>query len=74
MTFEEQLDRDVTRRNARDADRFDRWCLAAERAEPLIGELVRDGRSVFYTYPPGGKYREGSKAELIDWLVRYRYV
>lgn len=58
MTFEEQLDRDVTRRNARDADRFDRWCLAAERAEPLIGELVRDGRSVFYTYPPGGKYRE----------------
>lgn len=56
----------------------DRVIARADRphdaAEKFIGELVREGRTVYYICPPGGKYREGSRVELIQFLIRNRYV
>jgi hypothetical protein len=71
--------------NARE-DRIDRlrmvtenrYCARFERlfdkADAMIGELCRDGRTVFYVFPVGGKYREGDRAGLINFLIRNKYV
>jgi hypothetical protein len=35
------------------------------REHPGIGMLVRNGRTVFYTYPVGGTYLEASDPEVL---------
>lgn len=42
-------------------------------AGKMIGELVRDGKPVFYVWPQGGKYREDQRAGLIAFLIRNNY-
>ena len=42
-------------------------------AEKMIGTLCRDGQEVYYVFPQGGKYREGSWYELISFLIRNKY-
>ena len=66
--------------NVKEARRFaaeDRFLARIERreneAEQMIGELMRNGKTVFYVYPQGGKYREGSRVELIAFLIRNNY-
>ncbi|AKF13611.1 hypothetical protein PHIN3_348 [Sinorhizobium phage phiN3] len=44
------------------------------RAEQMIGELCRDGCPVYYVMPAGGRYREGARVELVDFLIRNNYV
>jgi len=62
-------------RRVRNEDRaWNRYCVQADKAESMIGELVRDGKAVFYVFPAGGKYREGSKIDLTDFLIRNGYV
>ena len=61
-------------RRMKEADRFLARMEKRERAaEQMIGELVREGRTVFYTFPAGGKYREGTFGELIAHLIARRY-
>jgi hypothetical protein len=54
-------------------------CLAkAEKkesaADKMIGELIRDGKVVYYIFPVGGRYRESkSFFELVDFLTRNKY-
>lgn len=43
------------------------------QAEMMIGELCREGRAVYYVWPQGGKYREGSRGDLIVFLLRNNY-
>jgi hypothetical protein len=40
------------------------------RADQMIGEL-NSGK--LYVYPVGGKYREGTRKELIAFLLRNKY-
>jgi hypothetical protein len=42
-----------------------------DAADRMIGTLS-SGKS--YVYPVGGKYREGSRGDLIDFLIRNKYV
>lgn len=42
-------------------------------AEQMIGELCREGKQILYVWPQGGKYREGTRRELINFLIRNRY-
>jgi len=58
-------DRALARREKQEA-RIDRECL--------IGELCRDGKPVYYFFPAGGKYREGTKGEVIDYIIRRGFV
>lgn len=55
----------------------DRYLANIERretaAETMIGELTREGRTVYYVWPQGGKYREGTRADLIAFLIRNNY-
>lgn len=72
-TFEAILD---TRRDTR-ADRdYATYLRRAERedaADEQIGTLTRDGKAVLYVWPTGGKYREGTRFELTDYLIRNQY-
>jgi hypothetical protein len=57
----------------------DRFLARRERleakAEPMIGELVREGRTVFYAFPAGGSYREStSHYDVVEFLIRNHYV
>jgi hypothetical protein len=43
--------------------------MTKNEAEAMIGELYRNGKTVHYVWPVGGTYREGSKLELLKWLM-----
>lgn len=71
---DEWLDAKQKRRmivEARAIDRLEKKEAAAGR---MIGELCRAGKEVLYIYPVGGKYREGTYSELVNFLVRNSYV
>ena len=73
MTIDEQIDARVIRR-FKSEDRFLRRIERRENeAEAMIGELCRNGRTVYYVYPAGGKYKEGSRQDLIAYLLRKGY-
>lgn len=66
-----------TQLNATQARRLaaqDRYLTRLEKreaaAEKMIGELS-SGKC--YVFPVGGKYREGSRAELVSYLIRRGY-
>jgi hypothetical protein len=73
MTLDEQIDARLIRR-FKSEDRFLRRIERREnQAEAMIGELCRSGRTVYYVYPAGGKYKEGSRQDLIAYLLRKGY-
>ena len=71
QSIEQQLDAKMARRLAAESRYLDRLERKEAKAERMIGELV-SGK--LYIYPVGGKYREGTRAELISFLIRNRYV
>lgn len=70
MNLYQQLEASQARRMAAQ----DRYLARLERreaeAEKIIGEL---GSGKFYVWPIGGKYREGTRGELIAFLIRNKY-
>lgn len=60
-------------RTRRDERAYEARGAREDRAEALIGELMRDGRTVHYVYPAGGTYREGSRVDLLAYLLRRGY-
>ncbi|TAN57141.1 MAG: hypothetical protein EPN20_17570 [Magnetospirillum sp.] len=62
------------RRMANEARYLDRQERLERLALPMIGELCRSGKPVLYVWPEGGKYREGTQTELVDFLIRNHYV
>lgn len=72
--FDRNLDAKQSRRmhvENRYLSRLEKMTVAAER---MIGELCRNGATVYYVFPNGGKYREGGFIELVDYLIRNKYV
>jgi hypothetical protein len=76
MNIDRQLEiNDIRRERAND-----RYLDRIDAAQGLIGELCRDGRTVYYTNLRSrdgrltGKTKEGSYADLLGYLVRNRYV
>lgn len=62
-------------RRVRNEDKaWDKLTRQWDAAERMIGELIRDGEQVFYVWPAGGRYREGYYIELVEFLIRNRYV
>lgn len=68
--IEQQMDARINARMSRDYAAFERMAKREEAAEEMIGQL---GSGKFYVYPVGGKYREGSKQELVSFLIRNNY-
>jgi dipeptidyl aminopeptidase/acylaminoacyl peptidase len=72
-SFDAILDTRRDAREDRDYVTYQRLAKREGEAEDQIGELTRDGRTVFYVWPTGGKYREGSRSELVSFLIRNQY-
>lgn len=72
------IDAMLNNRELRRAKAEDRWVEKMDRlyplAESMIGELCREGKTVYYIYPVGGRYREGNYFDLVNFLIRNRYV
>lgn len=77
MNIHQQLEANQNRRMASER-RFlaglDALNAREDEAESMLGNLVRDGKVVYYVFPVGGRYREGSRLDLIAFLVRNNYV
>jgi hypothetical protein len=71
--YERHLEARQSRRMAAE----DRFLGRIEKLETaayaMVGELCREGKTVFYIFPVGGHYREGTRAELISFLIRNNY-
>ena len=70
MNLDRQMEINEARHDAADM----RYLAKAEKAEAMLGELGRDGKTVYYFFPVGGRYREGSYGEMTSFLIRNRYV
>lgn len=70
MNIHQQLSGNQNRRMANES----RYLSVIEKreayAETLIGEL---SSGKFYVWPVGGKYREGTRSDLIRYLIRNKY-
>ena len=73
MTEDRRIDNLERRHLAAEA----RWLAKQERldqlAEPLIGELCRNGRTVYYVNTLKGP-REGDRPALVAFLARNNYI
>lgn len=79
-----KFERLLEARNSRRLAREDRFLSRAERreseAEKLVGELCRDGVTVYYVNlldrrgRATGKIRTGSQFELVQYCLRNNYV
>lgn len=74
MNTDERINKLLDTREKRREAANDRYLAKLEKAEQRIGELMRNGKTVYYFWPPGGKCREGDYAELISFIIRNRYV
>jgi len=73
MDINAQLDARQARRMASNARAEARLVRREALAESMLGQVVRDGKIVWYAWPQGGKYREGNPADLISFLIRNKY-
>jgi hypothetical protein len=69
--FERQMEAKHTRRLKAELKTDARLTRLENKAEAMIGELA-GGKC--YIFPVGGKYREGTKIELLEFLIRNKYV
>ena len=72
--YERYLEGRDKRRHTIDAKAEAKLDRQYDKAEIMVGEVCREGKTVYYIYPIGGRYREGPKHELVDFLIRNRYV
>jgi hypothetical protein len=79
--FERQMDRNARRRNAADDRAIDRLDKQMTEAEQLVGELMRDGKTIFYIciLKASGKHAGRTKefdmrGDAINYLIRNHYV
>lgn len=76
LEYERHLDAIMARRVAAENRALDRLERRERAAEPLIGEMCRDGRMVNYiNLRPlhKGRIKVGAYSELMDYLLRNRY-
>jgi hypothetical protein len=74
QSYEAFLDGRQSRRMKNEDAAIARGDRQYDAAINMIGELCRDGKTVYYVSPAGGRYREGTRVELVDFLIRNKWV
>jgi len=68
----ERTERRISRQDQRQVERWEREEMAAA---PMIGELCRNGETIYYVCAKPGLYRESSSyTELCTYLSRNGYI
>jgi hypothetical protein len=74
-TMATSIDQQIEARHARRMAADDRHLTRLERRETMAAHMIGELASgKLYVYPVGGRYREGTRGELIEFLIRNRYV
>ena len=74
-TIEQELDTRELRRLRAEDRALSRFEKLEALAAPMVGELCREGRAVYYCFPAGGRYFESaSHTEVVDYLIRNKWV
>lgn len=74
-SIEQFLEAREKRRFAAEHRYLERQERLEKKAEPMVGELCREGKTVYYCWPPGGKYFEAAtEHEVQRYLIRNRWV
>lgn len=74
MNADRQTEANHNRRMANESRYITRRERLEAKCERLIGELCREGRTVYYANVAGGKVRESASwTELADFLIRNGY-
>lgn len=73
MDIHSQLQARESRRLAAETRMLERLETREEQAEDQIGQLMRDGKLICYVCPRPNLYREGTRSELVAYLIRNRY-
>lgn len=74
-SFEEILEGKHSRRLKMEHRMLCRQERDEEKAKLMIGQLCREGKTVWYVYPVGGKYKESMNYyDLVDYLKRNKYI
>lgn len=77
LTYEERMDRRTELRTIRDEAAFDRRMALEDRADELVGQLCREGRTTYYAcldFRTGRIVERDTKQAVIDYLIRNKYV
>ena len=81
QTIDQRIDTLDRIRNRAEDRAFDRLCQQYDKAEQLIGEICRDGKTVYYINqrsrdgrPTGRTIEATNHATLVDYAIRNRYV
>ena len=69
----QQLEGNQNRRMASQSRFLNNIDSREENAEKMLAELLRDGKTIYYVWPQGGRYREGGRLELVAFLIRNNY-
>jgi hypothetical protein len=68
------IDRQLEARQSRRMAAQDRYLTRIEKRETAAAQMIGELSSgKCYVFPVGGKYREGNRADLIDFLIRNKY-
>jgi hypothetical protein len=73
MNYDAHLDARQSRRMHAEHRYLVRIERREAQAQKMIGELMREGKTVYYVAPIGGRYCEGTQADLINFLIRNNY-
>jgi hypothetical protein len=72
QTIEQQIESRVSRKIKSDDRAIARLDRREAESEKQVGTLVREGKTISYIVA-GGKYREGTTRDLVDFLIRNKY-
>lgn len=74
QTVDQWLDGRDAARGKREAATMARREKRETAALPMVGELCREGKTMFYVWPVGGRYFESAQQwECVDSLIRNNY-
>jgi len=74
-TCEELMEGRQIRRMKQEARFLDKLDRQMEHAEEMIGQLCREGKTIYYVFPVGGRYKESTNfIDLFQYLVRNKYI
>lgn len=75
QTIEQHLNARETRRLASEHRALIRAEKLEATAERMIGELCKNGATMYYCWPNGGRYFEStSHTAVVDYLMRNKFV
>lgn len=75
QTIDQMIDSRQNARFSREGRAYDSYSRQSDKCDRLIGELVREGKTIYYVVTVRGQIKEDCRRmNLINFLIRNQYV